>query len=231
MVFLYPALGGFLMRPFRLQTLFLAAAVLVLPWLAGCAAQAAPKIVLLCGFENIPNPDAVSLDPLTHFQYPNNPANDYLWDTSNYVVLEPFLKFATQGKYCAKARFTVPGDLKAANQGQKPKSWEAGMTLSTESGTKLSVTDWSPYKNLSLDIYNPEDKEYPVYLRVGDIHSKVTVTAGLIRPKGKSSVGIPVTRLAEAWLDTKDIKFLTLYLDTADLTVDPVLYIDNVKLQ
>jgi hypothetical protein len=44
-------------------------------------------------------------------------------------------------------------------------------------------------------------------------------------------VAFSVTRLAEAWLDTKDIKFLTLYMDTADLTVDPVLYIDNVKLQ
>jgi hypothetical protein len=219
------------MRFLRIPFLLFCAALAVVVFLAGCKAQAAPKTVLLCGFENTPNPEANSLDPLSHFQHPINQANDYLWDTSNYVVLEPFNKLASQGKYCAKSRFTIPGDLRVITPDKKPKSWEAGMTLSTESGTKLSATDWSPYRSVSLDIYNPEDKEYQAYLRIGDVHSKITVTAALVKPKGRTVVAIAVTRLAEAWLDATDIKFLTLFLDTADLGVDPVLYIDNVKLQ
>ena len=199
--------------------------------MSGCQVQAAPKTVLLCGFENRPNPEANSLDPLSHFKYPVSQANDYLWETSDYVILEPFNKLASQGRWCAKARFTVPGDLKVVTPDKKPKSWEAGMTLSTESGTKLSTTDWSPYHALTIDIYNPADKEYQAYLRVGDIHSKITATAALLKPNGRTVIGIAVTQLAEAWLDSKDIKFLTLYLDTADLTVDPVLYVDNVLLK
>ena len=219
------------MRLTPFQALLVCAVILSFGLATGCRVQAAPKTVLLCGFENIPNPEANSLDPTTHFFHPRNMANDYLWSTSNYVVLVPEKKFATQGKYCAKARFTVPGDIQSNTTGAKAKSWEAGMTLSLESQTKLAVSDWSTYKQVSLEVFNPEDREYQAWLRIGDTHAKVTASAHLIRPKGRTVIAMPVTTLGEAWLMPADIKFLTLYLDTAALSVDPVLYVDNVKLQ
>jgi hypothetical protein len=199
--------------------------------LAGCGqAQSQFKTVVLDSFEKAPDPSVSRqvYDLAESLKQPELPVDDYSWITSGYVSLEPFKKYATQGKLSAKARFTVPSDFKKA--GQQPKTWEAGMTLSTESPTKLGTTDWGAFKFLAVDVYNPDDKEYQGYLRVIDSHSALTQTAGLIKAKGKSVLFMEVTRLAEARLDVHDIKALTLYLDTADQPVDPVLYLDNVRL-
>jgi hypothetical protein len=199
--------------------------------LAGCGqAQSQAKAVVLDSFEKAPDPSVSRqvYDLAESLKKPELPVDDYGWITSGYVSLEPFNKYATQGKLAAKARFTVPGDFK--KPGQQPKTWEAGMTLSTDSPTKLEVTDWASFKFLAIDVFNPDNKEYQGYLRVTDSHSAITQTAGLIKAKGKSVLFMEVTRLAEARLDVHDIKALTLYLDTVDQPVDPVLYLDNVRL-
>ncbi len=199
--------------------------------LAGCGqAQSPAKTLLLDSFEKAPDPSVSRqvYDLAETLKKPELPVDDYSWITSGYVSLEPFNKYATQGKLAAKARFTVPADFQ--KPGQQPKTWEAAMTLSTESPTKLEATDWAGFKFLAVDVFNPDNREYQGYLRVTDAHSAVTQTAGLIKAKGKSVLFMEVTRLAEARLDVHDIKALTLYLDTADQPADPVLYLDNVRL-
>lgn len=205
--------------------------VSIMAAVAGCGGSAGKgKTVVLNGFEKQPDPSASRqvYDLVESLKKPDLPVDDYGWATSGYVDLEPFNKYATQGKITAKARFTVPGDFKKADR--KPKSWEAGMTLSTETPTKLAETDWSGYRFLAIDIYNPENREYQASLRVVDSHSNVTETAQLIRAKGKTIMFMEITRLAEARIDTKDLKALTLYMNTVDEPKDPVLYIDNLRL-
>jgi len=203
----------------------------LLAGMAGCSKDAAQaKTLVLNSFEKAPDPSVSRqvYDLAESLKKPELPVDDYAWETSGYVSLEPFNKYATQGKTSAKARFTIPGDFK--KPGQKPKTWEAGMTLSTDSPTKLPATDWAAFKFLAIDVYNTENTEYQGYLRVIDSHSNLTQTAGLIKAKGKSTLFMEVTRLAEARLDVHDLKALTLYLDTVDQASDPVLYLDNVRL-
>jgi hypothetical protein len=210
-----------------LLALFIVAGALV--GLSGCGeALAQPKTVVLCSFEKVPDPSVSRqvYDLVEALKKPDLPVDDYGWSTSGYVAMEPFPKYATQGKFTAQAKFTVPGDFKKV----KPKTWEAGMTLSTDTPTKLAVTDWSPYKLLVVDVYNAEDKEYQAFLRFSDSAGNLTETASLIRAKNKSYMLIEVTRLAEARLNTKDLKALTIYLNTVDQPAAPVLYFDNVRL-
>jgi hypothetical protein len=213
------------------RLIFALASAALLMGVAGCGqAQSQAKTKVLCSFEKIPDPSASRqvYDLVESLKKPDLPVDDYGWATSGYVEIEPFNKYATQGKTSAKVRFTVPADFKKADK--KPKVWEAGMTLSTETPTKLDTTDWSAFKLLAVDVYNTEDTEYQARLRVVDAYGNVTETAQLIKPKGKSYMYMEVTRLAEARLAIRDIKLLTLYMDTVNLPKDPVLYFDNVRL-
>ncbi len=199
---------------------------------SGMARAAVTKIALLCGFENQPQSGVQNLDPISVLSHPLTAPNDYAWNTGGYASLTPFKKYATQGRTCAEVRFTTPLDF--LSPGDKnhplPSTWEAGMTLSTDSATKLPVTDWSPYAELEVDVYNPGEEQYQPFLKVTDAYSHVTETAGYIKPKSKSVVSIPMSLLSQARLDLTNIQALTFYLNTARDTTDPVLYIDNVRL-
>jgi hypothetical protein len=219
----------FLSRP---RWISLAGLAFLLSLNAGCSPVNPPKTVLLCGFENLPEPgmSGQPLDPPVSLKKPAYEGDDYGWATGGYVELQPWPKFATQGKYSARARFTVPSDFKSLSQTARLTSWEAGMTLTRDTATKLSTTDWSPYAILAVDFYNPDPKEYQAFLRVTDSHSNVTETAGLVKASGKSTVAMALTQVAEARLDPHDIKILEIYLDTLKEASDPVLYLDNVRL-
>lgn len=198
----------------------------------GCMSSKPPKTVLLCGFENLPEAglSGKPLDPPVSLKKPNYHGDDFGWETGGYVDMEPWQKFSTQGKNCAKVRFTVPGDYKSLSQTARLTSWEAGMKLSPSTPTRLSTTDWSSYTVVAVDFYNPEPREYQAMIRVTDSHSNMTVTAGLIRGAAKSTVAMSVTQLAAARVDVRDIKILAIFLDTLREKTDPVLYMDNVRL-
>jgi len=213
--------------------------------LLGCSAKASPyKSVVLCDFERVS--DSASEDPHydipTALKRPNYINHDFRWNTSGYAAMEPigkevakaeknkpFYKFF-EGKTAAKVRFTVPADYKKADAASQPKRWESGLSLATDSYTPLQVTDWSPYAYLAMSAYNPGKLDQTLRLRFNDSAADVTETSVLL-PAGKPvTVEVDLKRLSAARLNTKDLRGLTLYLDTAGQKEDPILIFDNLGL-
>jgi hypothetical protein len=218
---------------------------LALSVLLGCSAKASPfKSVTLCDFERSADPVAESphYDIPTALKKPNYVNHDFRWKTSGYAVMSPINKEEAkaaknkplykffQGKTGAKVRFTVPADYKKITPENKPKSWETGITLSTDSYTPLPVTDWSGFRYLALGAYNGAERDRTLRIRFADSAAGITLTSVAIPAGGPSTVEIDLAMLSTARLNTKSMRALTLYLDTADEAKDIELIFDNVGL-
>jgi hypothetical protein len=211
---------------------------------SGCTAKASPfKSITLCDFERTADPVAESqhYDIPTALKKPNYTNHDFRWNSSGYAVMEPatkdeakaaknkpFYKFF-QGKTAARIRFTVPADYKKPNPENKPKTWETGISLATDSYTALPVTDWSAFRYLALNAYNPGEKDQRLFVRIRDAYSNMTETSALVAG-GASILEFDLKMLSESRLNTKDIRAISLYLNTADQDKDPVLVLDNLQL-
>ena len=213
--------------------------------LMGCSAKAsAYKSVTLCDFERIADPIAESphYDIPTALKKPNYVNHDFRWNTSGYASMQPITKDDAkaaknkplykffQGKTAAKVRFTVPGDYKKITADNKPKSWETGMSLSTDSYTPLPVTDWGPYRYLALSAYNPGEADQILHLRFDDSAAATTETTSVVPAGGACTVEVDLKILSDARVNAKDMRSISLFLDTRDQAADPVLIFDNLGL-
>jgi hypothetical protein len=218
---------------------------LVLVGLVGCSAKASPfKSITLCDFERTGDPIAESAhyDIPTALKKPNYVNHDFRWSTSGYALMEPFSKDEAraeknkplykfiQGQTAAKVRFTVPGDYNVITADNKPKSWETGMTLATDSYTPLKTTDWSSFRYLAMSVYNPGEKDQRLHFRFADSAADTTETSTLIPAGGACTAEIDLNLLSDARLNSKDMRSMTLFLDTADQSKDPILLFDDIGI-
>lgn len=217
---------------------------LIVAMIAACSAKASPyKSISLCDFERKADPVAESphYDIPTALKKPNYVNHDFRWGTV-YAKMEPvdkeeaklaknkpFYKYF-QGKTAARVKFTVPGDYKKKDPLDTAKAWETGLTLATDTYTALKVTDWTPWRYLDLDVYNPSERGQTLRLRVTDSSSKVTETSAVVVPGGPSTVEFDLKMLEDDRINAADIRSLTLYLDTRDQDKDPILVFDNLGL-
>jgi hypothetical protein len=213
--------------------------------LMGCAAKASSfKSITLCDFERTADPVAESphVDIATALKKPNYVNHDFRWITSGYASMEPvtkdeakaaknkpFYKFF-QGKIAAKVRFSVPSDYKKITADNKPKSWESGMTLSTDSYTPLKTTDWSGFKYLAMSVYNPGEKDQRLHVRYADSAANVTESSTVIPAGGPCTVEFNLDQLSDARINAHDMRALTLFLDTAEQSKDVYLVFDNIGI-
>jgi hypothetical protein len=213
--------------------------------LMGCAAKANSfKSITLCDFERISDPVAENphVDIPTALKKPNYVNHDFRWLTSGYASMEPvtkdeakaaknkpFYKFF-QGKTAARVRFSVPADYRTPDPDHKPKSWETGMTLSTDSYTPLKTTDWSGFGYLAMSVYNPGEKDQRLHIRFADSAANVTESSTIIPAGGACTAEFNLGILSDARLNTHDMRALTLYLDTANESKDIVLVFDNIGI-
>jgi hypothetical protein len=220
-------------------------AVAALAVLAACSPKGPqPKTLLLNGFERVPDSALLKrqFDPVEALKKPTYPSHDFDVATSGYATLsavhkeaarqakdKPLYKFI-QGRYAAKVRFSVPSDYKVKGSDRYPKIWESGFSMTIASRTPLPATDWSAYKYLSLRVFNPGPRLQTLWVRISDSASVVTQTAAVV-PLGESELEFPLGFLSDARLNSRDIKALTFYLDTAAQDVDPYLYFDEIALQ
>ena len=214
-----------------------------LAWVGCKAAAPGNKSISLCDFEKVPDlaMETGNFDPASALKKPTYPAHDFRWATSGYAKLEPFTKTDArraknkdlykmiQGKTAAQVRFSVPGDYRKAGDELFPKTWETGLTLSIDSHTPLAATDWAEYGYVAMDVDNLGKAAQKLWLRVSDSSGNITATAINIEP-GISTIEFPLGMLSASRLNTKDIKSLSLVLDTAGQKEDPRLIVDSVGL-
>lgn len=104
------------------------------------------------------------------------------------------------------------------------------MTLATDSYTPLKTTDWSNFRYLAMSVYNPGEKDERLHLRFADSAAAMTETSTLIPAGGPCTVEIDLQMLSDARINSKDMRAMTLYLDTADEKKDPVLLFDDIGI-
>ena len=229
--------------PFGFRSLVLPLVFMVIV-LGACSRKApAPPFVILNSFERVPDPALAKrqFDPAEALKKPTYPDHDFDVSTSGYATLSPVDKTMARaakdkalyqfivGKSAGKVRFTVPGDYRTKSDEKFPKVWESGLTLSIDSHTPLSATDWAQFEYLAVPVFNPGPLSQTVKVRFNDSASGVTVTSA-IAPIGESVLEFPLQILSDARLNPADLKGLTLFLDTATQDKDPVLIFDEIGL-
>jgi hypothetical protein len=212
--------------------------------LAACKAGAqAPKSVVLDDFERAPLTDhgRHQFDPAEAIRQPMYPNHDFDVATSGYATLTPLTKDQAraakdkplykfiQGKTAAQVRFSVPTDYKKKDDERFPLTWETGFSLSTDSHTPLTQTDWSAYRFLDFRAYNPGPRVQVLHIRYNDAMANSTGTAVSL-PLGESEVELGLDQLAAARLNPANIRGVSLYLDTVSQAVDPVIDFDQLAL-
>ena len=218
--------------------------VVVASVLAACSAKSqTPQSVILNSFERVPDPNLAKrqFDPAEALKQPTYPNHDFDVSTSGYATLTPIDKAAARaakdkplykfivGKSAGKVRFTVPADYRTKGDEAFPKTWESGITLSIDSHTPLTATDWSQFQYLAVPVFNPGPLAQTLQVRFNDSGSGVTSTSA-IAPVGESVLEFPLQILSDARLNAADLKALTLFIDTAGQDKDPVLIFDEIGL-
>jgi hypothetical protein len=203
-------------KPFKIPALLIISALIIL---SGCGNGKPTKsqlkaMGLLCSFEKLQTESQIG---------------DFNWETHGYVKLEQFKKHATQGKFSAKAVFSVPADFLTDNEVKKTTVWNAGMTMDLNTLTRLPVTDWSVYKKFDVDIYSDNDKDLTFYIKLNDMNGKEYIISKPVK-KGKNKLELVIEDVKTQRVDINNIVSLTLYIDTKAEPLDITLYIDNVRL-
>ncbi len=101
---------------------------------------------------------------------------------------------------------------------------------------RVKVNDWSKYKILLFDIYNPEDKELSIIVRIDDTKENTNFlerfNKGFTLTPGFNQIYIPLSLLVTSGdqnsLNLKTIYKLTIFM--AHLKNKQVLFLDNIRL-
>lgn len=184
-----------------------------------CGAKPGKKALLkkqglLCSFETVASETAIG---------------DFDWQTNGYVKLEQFKKYASNGKYTARAIFSVPTDFMPAKKAAKVKSWISAMTLDINTLTRLKVTDWSEYKKFGVDVYVPDNTQRDFYIKLLDANGKEFIAMRPVK-NGRNKLEVIVQEIQDARVDASSIISISLYLDNKGVEKDVTLFIDNVRL-
>jgi len=169
---------------------------------------------LLCSFEVLPSETAIG---------------DFDWNTNGYVAISQFRRYATNGKHSCQAVFSVPSDFMPAAQAAKVKSWEAGMTMSIDTLTRLKVTDWSMFRRFGVDVYSADEEERVFYIKFNDVNGREYIASKPVK-NGRNRLEVMLKEVKAQRINTSNIISLTLYMDTKDYPSNVTLYIDNVRL-
>jgi hypothetical protein len=154
---------------------------------------------------------------------------DYDVETNGYVNLEQMKKYATKGKFSAKATFSVPVDFLSTTQAAKTTTWISSMTMSIKSLTPLKVTDWTGYKKFALDVYVPDQVVPDLFIKIVDASGKEYLAQRPLK-NGRNKIEVLLDEVYTARLDLTNITSFSLYMDTKGQPKDIILYIDYIRL-
>ena len=154
---------------------------------------------------------------------------DFELETNGYVNLEQIKKYSSQGKYSAKATFSIPADFLTTTQAARADKWIDSVTMSINTLTPLKVTDWSVYKKFDIDVYLADPQSPDLNIRLVDSHGNQYDTSRPIK-NGRNKLEIVLEDVKTARIDTAAITSFSMSMDTKGQTKDVVLYLDNIRL-
>ena len=154
---------------------------------------------------------------------------DFELETNGYVSLEQIKKYSSQGKFSAKATFSVPVDFLTTTQAAKADKWIDSVTMSINTLTPLKVTDWSVYKKFDIDVYLADPQAPDLNIKLIDSHGNEYTTPRPVK-NGRNKLEIVLDDVKTARIDTTSITSFSISMDTKGQPKDIILYLDNIRL-
>ncbi len=188
-----------------------------LPFIAGCGpdVKAMRKAAaLINSFETLPSELSIG---------------DFDLDTNGYVNLEQIKKYSSQGKFSAKATFSVPVDFLTTTQAARAKTWIASVTMGINTLSKLKNTTWQYYKKFAVDIYVADQTSPDVFIKIVDMSGNEYLTQRPLK-NGRNKLEIVLDDVKNTRVNTSAITSFSIYMDTVAQPKDVVLYLDNIRL-
>jgi hypothetical protein len=154
---------------------------------------------------------------------------DYDLETNGYVKLEQIKKYSSQGKFSAKATFSVPVDFLTTTQAARVDTWISAVTMGINTLTKLKVTEWQYYKKFAVDIYVADQTAPDVFIKLVDMSGNEYLTQRPLK-NGRNKLEIVLDDVKNSRVNTSAITSFSIYMDTKTQPKDVVLYLDNIRL-
>ena len=110
--------------------------------------------------------------------------------------------------------------------------WRPRIMIGMGSAAALSTQDFSPFRSLKLDVFNPEMRPINVQLEIADSrgYSFILPAVGLEGLK-VTTVGADLPDLAAQDLDLRRIRHVAFHVDVTGRGSSPVLYLDYLRLE
>ena len=154
---------------------------------------------------------------------------DFDLDTNGYVNLEQMKKYASQGKFSAKATFSIPADFLTTTQAAKAKTWISAVTMGINTLSRLKNTGWNWYKKFAVDIYVLENTAPDVFIKITDMSGNEYLTQRQLK-NGRNKLEVVLEEVKAARVNTSAITSFSIYMDTAGQAKDITVYLDNIRL-
>ena len=128
--------------------------------------------------------------------------------------------------------YLQPGSLTPTATPTSTPVWRPRILIGMGSATGLRTQDFSPYRALRLDVFNPEQRAINGQLELADSrgYTFVLPAVGLVGQK-VTTLGADLADLAAQDLDLKHIRHLAFHVDVSGRGSPPVLYLDNLRLE
>jgi hypothetical protein len=154
---------------------------------------------------------------------------DFDLDTNGYVQLEQIKKYASQGKFSAKATFSVPVDFLTTTQAAKAKTWISAVTMGINTLSALKNTEWNWYKKFAVDVYVLEQSAPDVFIKIVDQYGNQYLAQRQLK-NGRNKLEVVLEEVKAARLNLNAITSFSIYMDTIGQAKDVTVYLDNIRL-
>lgn len=129
----------------------------------------------------------------------------------------------------------LKGKPKKPDQNPTPTprpAWKPRILWGQGSVVGLPITNWSEFRSLKLDVFNPDKRAINVTLEIADSRGFVfMIPAGGLPGNKITEVGADLKDLADQDLDTTQIRHVALHVDVTGRGTPPTLYLDYLRLE
>ncbi|OGS21992.1 MAG: hypothetical protein A2252_00420 [Elusimicrobia bacterium RIFOXYA2_FULL_39_19] len=97
-------------------------------------------------------------------------------------------------------------------------------------GSVLELKDWSGYKTMLIDVYNPGDKTTTIDIFLANASGQNSTECDISVKPGKNTIKLNLQRVSSRLRDGMDIARLRIWQLGEAITVPSVIYYDNLRL-
>ena len=128
--------------------------------------------------------------------------------------------------------YVKPGTQTATASPTATPPWRPRVLIGMGAATPLKTQDFSSYKALKLDVFNPEERPINGILEIADSRGYVFVlpAVGLSGQK-VTTIGADLQDLASEDLDLIHIRHVAFHVDVSGRGSPPVLFLDYLRLE